>query len=89
MSLFKERKEMEYPLAEKIGHPELFVGREKEFKWFNNGSIISSITSQNRESFWRGVRVARERSCSEFLMSCGMIQSDSSFSVAGWLYPGS
>jgi len=26
---------MQYPLAEKIGEPELFVGREEEFRFFN------------------------------------------------------
>jgi hypothetical protein len=34
------KNKMQYPLSEKIGEPDLFVGREKEFrllnKWLSN-----------------------------------------------------
>ncbi|OAD21859.1 ATPase domain protein, prokaryote domain protein, partial [Candidatus Thiomargarita nelsonii] len=40
---------MQYPLTEKIGHPELLVGREKEFRQFDKWlSLIPNRMSKSR-----------------------------------------
>jgi hypothetical protein len=40
---------MQYPLTEKIGHPDLLVGREKEFRQFNKWlSLIPNRMSKSR-----------------------------------------
>jgi len=71
-----EINNMQYPLTEKIGSPDLQVGRESEFNNFNKW--IANIPKRLSKSwaFWDGVRVVKPRLSNDSLIRFGQPVKD-------------
>jgi hypothetical protein len=72
--LEKMQINMQYPLTEKIGEPELFVGREKEFrqinKWLDN--IPKRLSKSRVIGARRKSGINSPTLCNVFSTNCGL-----------------